>query len=121
MSKYTETQILGTLLIAIREGVPTAARVTKVPQRTIYNWFDERGGLAEIRNYVNIRADHALSAASEAIANEVLRRAEGGKIADEDLMETFRTILGLKVKGDGAGADAAAQANAHVWNINVNE
>jgi len=116
---YTERERLGTLFLALREGVVSASRTTKVPQRTIYQWFEDAGGVAEVRGFVSERAVVALSRAEAAVCEEVVRRA--AMMGDNDLMITFRELLRVRAESAGAIAGAAAQTNVSTTVVNINE
>jgi hypothetical protein len=114
------------MTIALRDGVAAASDLSNAPQRTIYTWFEASGGLAEVREYASAAADRSLSAAEQAVCDEVARRAGLKQMTDEELMLTFRSLVqarSVAAAGARAGAAAGAEANAtvHNWSVNVNE
>lgn len=131
---YTDFERVAVMTIALRDGIVRASVATQTPERTIYSWFADAGGLAEIRNFAVMAADHALSTAEVAICNEVARRAglEGGfagafaGMSDGELMLTFRALVEARATAKAtasAGAAAGAQANAqiHNWTVTIKE
>ncbi len=101
------------MLLALREGVVVAAEKTETPEPTIYTWFQQAGGLAEVRSFVEAASAVTLSRAEQAVYEEVERRLRGGKMPDTELMTTFRRLVEARLvpaTGEGAQAGAAAQA-----------
>ena len=89
------------MLVALRAGVPAAVQQSGVPERTIYQWFQNMGGLAEIRSVANAAADQALSLAGQAICEEVSRRVQD--LSDPDLLGAFRAVAAARpatLRGD---------------------
>ncbi len=123
---YSETERLGAMTVALRDGVVAASKATQIPQRTLNQWFYDAGGLAEIRAYASAAADRSLSMAELAVCNEVARRAGLKEMADDELMTTFRALVTARATatataGAAAGAEAGAQASASVINVTVQE
>jgi hypothetical protein len=119
---WSETEKLGALVIAVREGVPEASRRLKVPQTTLYTWLQAAGGVGEVRRLASMRAEEALSVAERAVYDEVARRMTAQAMGDDQLMITFRALVDARREGGGTQQQAQqAQASAHVWNINVSE
>ena len=107
---YTETEKLGTMLMALEHGVPVAVEQRNVPERTIYQWFEQAGGLTEIRKVSDEARIHAIAEAGRALCVEVTKRV--GKLSDDDLMITYRKLLEAEATPSGAGIQAGAQAAA---------
>ena len=121
---YTKAEKLGAIVIAVRESVPEASRLLAIPQNTIYTWLHDAGGVKEVRELANARAEEALSKSEVAIYEAAARRA--AKANEADLYLTYRSLARSRL-GDGeapgakAGAAANAQVAVHNWNINANE
>ena len=124
--QYTQAERLGAIVIAVRESVPAACRTLNIAERTLYQWLEEAGGIAEVRSLANMRAEEAVSGAIAAVCNEIQRRQSS--LDQEQLMMTLRKVIeagaeggpGVKA-GASAGAAANAQVAVHNWNINANE
>lgn len=125
---YTQAEKLGAIVIAVRDGVGEASRLMKLPDRTIYCWLQEAGGVAEVRALANMRAEEALSRAEQSVYEEIETRMKAHVAPDPELHTTFRTLIKSRL-GDGhtettnpnPGSAANAQVAVHNWNINANE
>lgn len=109
---YTETEKIGTMLLALEQGGPIAEQKTGVPHTTIYSWFKEAGGIDIIRQYAEARSGHSVLSAKAAIANEMIRRVEA--LGDEQLAGIFREMLKEAAPQLAAAAQAGAQATLQV-------
>ncbi|MEX2392764.1 MAG: hypothetical protein WD904_14355 [Dehalococcoidia bacterium] len=94
-----------------------------MPERTLYEWLEAAGGIAEIRNLANARAELSLSEAEKALCEEVARRMRLGKMSDDELMRSFRALLEVhgRQPANSTGAAAGAQAAVNVWKISATE
>lgn len=119
--QWSETEKLGAIVIAVRDGVQDAARRLGVPDRTIYCWLQDAGGIAEVRALANIRAEEGLSMAERAVYDAVAKRLAKNQIGDEDLLRTFRALIEARTEQAPQQAQAAAQANVHVHTVTINE
>ena len=108
---YSETEKIGTMLIALAEGVAVAARKTDTSSSTIYHWFEESGGIGNIRAFTEAATQDALLTANRAVYEAVAKRV--GDLSDTDLMTTFRKMIEVEAAGRGeSGPAAVAQAGA---------
>ena len=121
--QYTQAERLGAIVIAVRESVPAACRTLNIAERTLYQWLEEAGGIAEVRSLANMRAEEAVSGAITAVCNEIQRRQSS--LDQEQLMMTLRKVIEAGAEGSTnqrvVGAAANAQVAVHNWNINANE
>ncbi len=88
---YSSAERMGIMMLAVQEGVPHTAEKFKMPERTIYSWFREEGGIAEVRAYVESKASASFMRAIDAACNEVVKRLANA--TDEQVMVTFRKML----------------------------
>lgn len=107
---YSETEKIGTMLMALNEGVPVAAQRTETPMPTIYEWFNEGGGILKVRSFLESAMLNAGFAAKRAVYDEVVKRAPQAQ--DTEVFVTFREMM-REAAGQGpAAAQAGAQAAA---------
>lgn len=112
---YTETERVGVMLMALKDGAYQVAEDLGIPVRTIYAWFDDAGGLAQIRTFVNEAETQSMSNARRAICEEIISRA--GKMSNDDLGVTFRKML--EEGGPGAAGVQVGAAAQAVIQVNV--
>ncbi len=110
---YTETEKIGTMLLALRHGVAEAVNAVGVPERTVYQWFEDSGGIAAVRKFADNASGFTIATAAQAVAMEVQRRAEAGNLPADELLETYRALL-PKEAPLSATTQAGAQANAAI-------
>jgi hypothetical protein len=116
---YTETEKIGTMLLALRDGVVKAGEQTETPTLTIYQWFRDAdpGGIEAIRRFTDAATDNALLDAKRALFVEVARRCDAGEMDQAQLMVTFRSMIEEETKqavAPLAAAQAGAQATLQV-------
>ena len=116
---YTPTEKIGTMLIALRDGVVAASEQTKTPQTTIYTWFQEGGGIVEVRSFAEAAERVSLVQAKTAMYDEVRRRMHAKEISEEQLMTTFRKVLEETQMLESDAPAQPQQAQAQQLTINV--
>lgn len=110
---YTETEKIGTMLLALEQGVPHAAKVTNTPEPTLYQWFQSAGGLSEIRSFAELSVLHSKMGALKAVYDGVGKAVEEG-VAGEKLLEVFAKLVEDGKALPAAAAQAGAQATLQV-------
>ena len=108
---YTEAERVGTMALALERSVATVSEQVKIPERTIYEWFEQAGGIAEVRAFTDAARGKALSEASRVLCDEVAKRGRAGDLPTDELMTTFREMLRSEADTHG-GSEAAAGAQA---------
>jgi hypothetical protein len=103
---YTETEKIGTMLLALEQGVAATVEQTAIPRPTIYEWFRSSGGLPAVRTFLEETVFSAKSKAMCAVYDAIRRSADGDSLSAEMVEALGKLVV------DRAEAKAAAQAGA---------
>jgi hypothetical protein len=82
---------LGIMLVAIQDGVPSTAEQFDIPERTIYGWFAQEGGLTAVREYAQAAASNSFTKLIQKACDELYSRME--EASDDELFASFRKML----------------------------
>jgi len=122
---YSDFERVAVMSIALTHGIAYAVKATKTPERTVYSWFADAGGLAEIRNFANMAAENSVAKAEQALCDEVARRLLLEDTDTDQLLITYRKLLETRANvaaaGSSSSAAAGSSANAQVINVTVKE
>ena len=107
---YSESQKLGAMLLGLEQNVTAAAESTGINRTTIYRWYEESGGLQQIKTVSAAQVHHASAVASVAVAQRVKANADSDTIPPKELMDGFRAIVqpAPSTSGNSPPAQAAA-------------
>lgn len=114
---YTEIEKIGTMLLALQEGVHVAAERGGMPEKTVYTWFYHAGGLKQIREFSLEATGEAILRAKRAFFDEVQRVLGDKQVTPAQLIESFVQVLGQEAEANtpqAAAAQAGAQATLQV-------
>ena len=109
---YTGPERLGYMLLALQTSTEQVAAEHNIPARTIRFWFEEAGGIAECRRWLEEEMVSAYVRSRQAIFTEVVKRA--GELSEDALMETYRKLAAPAETPQGTGAVAMAKSEVHV-------
>lgn len=114
---YTDTERLGLMFMALRDGTKAVEEREHVPATTIRSWFEASGGgIIEVRRWLEEQTEGDYLRAERAIYDEVIRRTKG--MDRKDLMVTFRKFIEARALPPPplalAGAQAVAKTEVHV-------
>lgn len=116
---YTETERIGTMLLAIEHGVPHAAKETTTPESTIYSWLQDAGGIAQVRRFIEESELTARAQAKQALYKRVIKDLESGDIVPVHALDSFTRIL--EAESDGKLSSPPAQATAQVLMVQLRD
>lgn len=88
---YTDREKFAAMHTALEIGVARTVEITGVPQRTLYHWFSDEGGLAEVRSLVQAQTEQSLSSSIMAICRRVSDDVK--EIELESLIGIVRTLI----------------------------
>ena len=124
---YSNFERVAVMTVALKVGVIKAAAATRTPESTIYDWFTNAGGIAEIRRFADMAKDQTLSTFEKAVYDEATRRVGLDELTDgaifglaETLIKT-KSVVDAAAAGSSASAAAGASANAQVIQVTVKE
>lgn len=103
--RYTAPERLGYMMLAIETSSEQVEAKYHVPSRTIRQWFDDVGGIAECRRWLETQALASYLQSRRAVFDAVTARVSEGDFAE--VMETYRKMV--------------APAESHGVNINLNQ
>lgn len=102
---YPRHMRLGIMLVAIQDGVPSTAQQFDIPERTIYGWFAQEGGLTAVREYAQSAAENSFTKLIQKACDELYSRMEDA--SDDELFASFRKMLDT---AEGAGLTGVRSA-----------
>lgn len=111
---YTETEKIGTMLLALEQGVAATVEQTSVPRPTIYEWFRSSGGLPAVRTFLDETVFSAKAKAMSAVYDAIRRSAEGDKLGPEMVDALSKLVVERADLRAQAAAQAGAQATLQV-------
>jgi hypothetical protein len=115
--RYSETERLGAMSLAVVTNPATASEQTGIPVTTIVTWCDKQGGLIKVRSYLEAAAIDSLAAAKRALSVEMIRRMK--ELPDGEFAQTFRELLVAASKAGQADAPVAAQQQSQAIIVNI--
>jgi len=89
--KYTAPERLGYMMLALQTSSEQVEAEYKVPARTIRQWFDAAGGIAECRRWLEAEVLTSYLQSRRAVFQAVMDRAPD--LGEEQLMETYRKMV----------------------------
>ena len=100
---------MGIMFFALQTSIEQAAEEYAVAKDTIYRWFKEEGGLAEVRAFLASKVEASLHSTIDMFLKDMPRRLKG--LDDEEYFDTFRTLLASAEKA-GLFRDAPPASTA---------
>lgn len=88
---YKSHERMGIMFFAIQTSVEEAAEVAGVTKDTIYRWFQEEGGIVQIKEYVQSKVEVSLHETIDLFLGELPNRLEG--MSNKEYFSTFRELL----------------------------
>lgn len=91
--RHTEAEKQAAIVLAVEHGVPQAAAMMGVPERSLRGWLKGAGGLAAIREVSEAACFQAMCAASVAVSNALRRKAEADELSGDQLIRAFIALI----------------------------
>jgi hypothetical protein len=90
---YTDTERLGLMFMALRDGTTDVSEAHGVSVATIRSWFRrDVDGITEMRQWLREHVGQSFLRSQSSIYAEVERRTR--ELSEEELMETYRALAG---------------------------
>ena len=111
---YTPAEKLGYMMLALQTDTVQVEREHGIPGRTIRSWFEEAGGIATCRHWLEAEMVSIYLRSRQAIFEAVIVKAK--TLGEEQLMETYRKLAAPSEtpQGGKVGAVAMAKSEVHV-------
>ena len=87
----SRSERMAVMFFALQTSVELAAEEYGVHKDSIYRWFKEEGGLAEVRAYIAARVETSLHHTIDLFLQDLPRRLE--TLDDETYFDTFQALL----------------------------
>lgn len=110
---YTETEKLGTMLMALELGVAETVKQTDTPRPTIYSWFRESGGIPAVHAFLDETVFSAKAQAISAVYDAIRRSADGDGLTAE-MVEAVSKLATERTESLQAVAAAQAKSELHL-------
>lgn len=117
--KYTDTERLGLMFMALRDGTTAVSEAHGVPVQTIRSWFRrDTNGISEMRQWLHGQVTDSFLRSQCSVYTEVERRTQD--LSEEELMETYRALVGRDKQPTSPVAVNVTQQQAQVGAPNGN-
>lgn len=109
---YTQAQRQAVMLLALETSVTKASEQHGVPVSTLYSWFENGGGLAEIRRISEESMLRAQREAGQAVFDAVAKKARAGELPDSELVDAFGALIAGHAKVAASASSPASEGTA---------